>query len=181
MNLSDYKKLSHDELAYICLCREPKSRCQNEDEVYSFLAPYVFRRQEHFFVISTNVQHQVVDFANIAIGSDNHLDLSPRDVFRNAILANAHQIILAHNHPSGCPDWSADDISTTAKLVDCGRLIGIPVVDHILIYNDEFINLASQCDLYKLGTFRDSRGLTCNNDYTYKVIAQLTSPEGQLD
>jgi hypothetical protein len=60
MNLQDYKNMSHDELAYLAFCREPKARCSCDEEVYTFLRPFSFKQQEHFFAISTDVQHHVV-------------------------------------------------------------------------------------------------------------------------
>lgn len=170
MNLQDYKNMSHDELAYLAFCREPKARCSCDEEVYTFLRPFSFKQQEHFFAISTNAQHHVVDFTTTAIGLDDHVPVHPRDIFRNAILANAHQIILAHNHPSGSPYWSDEDIRTTARLVTCGQIIGIPVVDHILIYGDCFSSLASICEVASLGITKDTQGRTHSNDYTFKFL-----------
>jgi DNA repair protein RadC len=170
MNLQDYKNMSHDELAYLAFSREPKPLCRYDSEAYQLLKPYAFKPQEYFFAVSTDVQHHVVDFTVASIGQDDHVPVHARDIFRNAISANAHQIILAHNHPSGSPYWSDEDIRTTARLVTCGQILGIGIVDHILLFGDGYSSLASLCDVQKLGAATDFQGNLHSNDYTFKVL-----------
>lgn len=177
MNYSDYLNLSHEELAYMCLCRENKPTCRYDTEVYRFLKPYAYKTQEHFFAIATNNQHNVVDFSVTAIGTNNQVPLHPRDIFRNAILANANQIILAHNHPSLSPFWSNEDLWTTAKFVSCGKLLNIHIVDHILIYGDNFSSLASFCEMQKLGACYDSQGNMHPNEFTLNLIKAFNDAE----
>lgn len=177
MNYSDYLNLSKEELAYMCLCRESKPVCRYDEEVYRFLKPYAYKTQEHFFAIATDNQHRVVDFSITAIGTNNRVTLHPRDIFRPAIMANAHQIILAHNHPSGSPFWSDEDLRTTAKFVACGKILNIGVVDHILIYGDSFSSLASFCEMQNLGVYFDDQGNLHSNEYTLKLISAFDDAE----
>ena len=75
-------------------------------------------------------------------GTAHSVEIHPRDVFRRAIRSNAAGIALAHNHPSGDPTPSPEDLELTRRLVECGRLLGIPVVDHVVMTRNKFRSLA---------------------------------------
>ena len=89
--------------------------------------------REVFSVILLDVKNRVIGINVVSIGSLSASVVHPREVFKAAILANAASIILTHNHPSGDPAPSKEDISITARLVQAGRLMDIPVLDHIII------------------------------------------------
>ena len=90
--------------------------------------------REHFAALFVNALHQVTGAHVVAIGGQHEITtLEPRTVFRAAIAACASGIILGHNHPSGDPTPSPEDITTTAALMAAGKLLGIPVVDHIIV------------------------------------------------
>ena len=89
--------------------------------------------REVFSVILLDVKNRVIGINVVSIGSLSASVVHPREVFKAAILANAANIILTHNHPSGDPAPSKEDINITARLVQAGRLIDIPVLDHIII------------------------------------------------
>ena len=89
--------------------------------------------REVFSVILLDVKNRVIGINVVSIGSLTASVVHPREVFKAAILANAANIILTHNHPSGDPAPSKEDINITARLVQAGRLIDIPVLDHIII------------------------------------------------
>ena len=94
--------------------------------------------REHFAALFVNAQHQVTGAHVVAIGGQHCIGtLEPRTVFRAAIAACAAGLILGHNHPSGDPSPSAEDITTTAVLMAEGKLLGIPVVDHIIVTRHE--------------------------------------------
>lgn len=76
----------------------------------------------------------------ISLGSISSTFVSPRDIFRMALLKNAAQIILLHNHPSGDPQPSSDDIKITEVICDLGTMIGIDLIDHIIIGDNEFFS-----------------------------------------
>jgi DNA repair protein RadC len=93
--------------------------------------------REHFAALFLNGVHQVTGAHVIAIGGQHGIGtIEARTVFRAAIAACASGVILGHNHPSGDPSPSAEDIATTAKLMAAGKLLGIPVVDHIIVTRD---------------------------------------------
>lgn len=89
--------------------------------------------REIFAVMLLNTKNHVIGINVVSIGSLTASVVHPREVFKAAILANAASIILVHNHPSGDPAPSKEDISVTTRLIQAGRLMDIPVLDHIVI------------------------------------------------
>ena len=89
--------------------------------------------REVFSVILLDVKNRVIGINVVSIGSLTASVVHPREVFKAACLANAASIILTHNHPSGDPAPSKEDISVTTRLIQAGRLMDIPVLDHIVI------------------------------------------------
>jgi DNA repair protein RadC len=88
---------------------------------------------EEFRVLLLNTKHALIRVSEVSRGSLNASIVEPREVFQNAIAASAAAVILAHNHPSGDPTPSAEDVSITKRLVKAGELLGISVLDHIII------------------------------------------------
>ncbi|KFZ25873.1 MAG: hypothetical protein KQ78_01829 [Candidatus Izimaplasma bacterium HR2] len=89
--------------------------------------------QEKFWVIALNTKNKIIGIGQISSGTLNCSIVHPRDVFKYAIAENCSSIILMHNHPSGNPEPSGEDFKITEKLCDCGELLGIKVLDHIII------------------------------------------------
>ncbi|QPA30230.1 RadC family protein [Thermaerobacillus caldiproteolyticus] len=100
-----------------------------------------FLSQEHFVAIYLNTKNQVIHRKTVFIGSLNASIVHPREVFKEAIKRSAASIICAHNHPSGDPTPSREDLEVTKRLVECGRMIGIEVLDHLIIGDQKFISL----------------------------------------
>ncbi|WP_308422155.1 RadC family protein [Pullulanibacillus camelliae] len=100
-----------------------------------------FLSQEHFVALFLNTKNQVIHRQTIFIGSLNASIVHPREVFKEAIKRSAASIICFHNHPSGDPTPSREDIDVTKRLVECGLLLGIDVLDHIVIGDRKFISL----------------------------------------
>ncbi|MEZ7170819.1 DNA repair protein RadC [Sporosarcina sp. OR05] len=97
--------------------------------------------QEHFVVLFLNVKNEVLHKQTIFIGSLNSSIVHPREVFREAVKRSAASIIAAHNHPSGNPAPSPEDIEVTKRLVEAGSIIGIDLLDHVIIGDHKFISL----------------------------------------
>jgi len=104
------------------------------------------RRAEEVFAIATlDVKNKVTGVFEVSTGTLTSSLVTPREVFKRAILQNAAGIVLAHNHPSGVADASSDDISITKKLQKAGKIMGINVVDHIVIGSrDNFISMQEE-------------------------------------
>jgi DNA repair protein RadC len=95
------------------------------------------KRTEEVFVMATiDVRNKVTGLFEVSTGTLNSSLVTPREVFKRAILQNAAGIVLGHNHPSGNTDASSDDINITKKLVKSGKILGVNVVDHIIIGNE---------------------------------------------
>ena len=97
--------------------------------------------EEHFCIFCLNTKNKIVGVHTISIGSLNASTVHPREVFKAAMLNNACSIICLHNHPSGDPEPSREDIETTRRLVKAGDILGIDVLDHIIIGDGRYTSL----------------------------------------
>ena len=98
-----------------------------------FLSPMEDMGQEAFVVMTLTTKNDVIQKHLVSLGTLNSSLVHPRETFRPAILDSAASIIVAHNHPSGDPTPSAEDIKITKQLVSAGEILGIKVLDHIII------------------------------------------------
>jgi len=97
--------------------------------------------QEHFVVLFLNIKNQIIHKQTIFIGSLNASIVHPREIFREAVKRSAASIICAHNHPSGVPTPSTEDIEVTKRIVEAGYIIGIELIDHVIIGDHQYISL----------------------------------------
>jgi DNA repair protein RadC len=115
--------------------------------VFAFMQAYADREAcEAFWLLSLDAQHQLTAGAPIVItrGILTSSLVHPREVFAPAILQAAAAVILVHNHPSGCPTPSADDRVVTEQLVAAGKLLDIPVHDHVIIGRGRYVSFAEE-------------------------------------
>ncbi|RKP54241.1 JAB domain-containing protein [Cohnella endophytica] len=98
-------------------------------------------KEEHFVCLFMNSKNQVVGRQTLSIGSLNASIVHPREVFRAAIRRSSASILCAHNHPSGDPTPSPEDVQLTKRLGEAGKLIGIELLDHLVIGDNRFISL----------------------------------------
>ncbi len=117
------KKITNPELAYAMIKRR--------------LSDY---RKEHFFVISLNSRNKITGIDEISIGTMEASLVHPRETFGAAIRRNAVKVIIAHNHPSGDPEPSEDDINITKRLKEAGSILGIELLDHIVVCRNSFFS-----------------------------------------
>ena len=89
--------------------------------------------REHFVTLMLDAKNRVIGLHTVSIGTLSAALVSPREVFKAAILANAASIILAHNHPSGDTTPSPEDIKVTDTLKQAGQILGIDVLDHVIV------------------------------------------------
>ncbi|MEK3726203.1 RadC family protein [Paenibacillus sp. FSL H8-0034] len=101
----------------------------------------MYQQREHFIAIFLNTKNAVIAKEIISIGSLNAAIVHPRELFRAAIKRAAASIICAHQHPSGDPTPSQEDIQLTIRLMEAGEIIGIEVLDHIVLGHDQFVSL----------------------------------------
>ena len=126
--------------------RIPADEFRRADASKASEAARLFRRimaaapeKEHFFVLPLNSDlHAICEPIDVSQGSVSRTPVHPRDVFCEAVRYRAFAIIVAHNHPSGNPEPSQEDIAITERLIETGRLLGIKVIDHIILGSPEY-------------------------------------------
>lgn len=131
--------------------QEQANQINNPSDIYDLLESRAYGLpQEHFWVIMLDVKNRVIDLpTEVSLGTIDTALVHPRDVFSKPIRFAAAGIIIAHNHPSGDPTPSAQDIGLTKRIIACGEMLGIRVLDHIVIGKQspdhpEFISLRQQ-------------------------------------
>ncbi|AEB29533.1 DNA repair protein RadC [Carnobacterium sp. 17-4] len=98
-------------------------------------------QQEHLVVLYLNTKNEIIKKETIFIGGLNSSIAHPREIFKGAVRYSAARMIVGHNHPSGNPEPSEADIQFTRRMSECGELMGIDLLDHIIIGEHEFISL----------------------------------------
>ena len=98
-------------------------------------------QQEHVIVLFLNTKNKIIKKETIFIGGLNSSVAHPREIFKGAVRYSAARLIVSHNHPSGNPDPSEADLSFTRRMVECGELMGIELLDHVIIGETGFISL----------------------------------------
>lgn len=121
---------------------DAKFTIRSPKDAASFLmADMTSLKQEHFVVLFLNIKNQVLHRQTIFVGSLNASIVHPREIFREAVRRSAASIVCAHNHPSGNPAPSPEDIAVTKRLMEAGSIVGIELLDHIIIGDHQFISL----------------------------------------
>nr|WP_272949962.1 DNA repair protein RadC [Brevibacillus laterosporus] len=100
--------------------------------------------QEHFVCLFLNTKNQVIGKKTVFVGSLDSSIVHPRDIYREAIKRSSASIICLHNHPSGDPAPSKEDINVTKILLQAGDLVGIPLLDHVIIGDGRYVSLKEQ-------------------------------------
>ncbi len=104
-----------------------------------------YLKKEIFKALLLDTKNQVIKIIDVSIGSLNSSIVHPREVFCEAIKSGCNSIIFVHNHPSGDPTPSSEDIKTTQRLEECGNILGIRVLDHIIIGDGKYISFKDKC------------------------------------
>jgi len=100
------------------------------------------RDREHCLLVTLDVKHRLVGVGTVSVGTADHTFMAPREVFRDALLAGASAVFLAHNHPSGDASPSADDRQVTRRLAQAGALLGVELLDHLVVGDPGWVSLA---------------------------------------
>jgi DNA repair protein RadC len=115
--------------------------------IYDVFGYLRYEPKEQFIVVNLNNQYQVMNFEVVAKGTVNQVTLRPAEVLRTAVVINAPAIIIIHNHPSGVPSPSINDINFTKRIINAGKLLSIEVIDHIIIGESTFESLKQRGDI----------------------------------
>jgi DNA repair protein RadC len=100
------------------------------------------RDREHCVLVSVDVRHRLLGLRTVSVGTVDHTFMGPREIFRDALGAGASAVFLAHNHPSGDPEPSAEDRQITRRLARAGATIGVEVLDHLVVGDPGWVSLA---------------------------------------
>ncbi len=100
--------------------------------------------KENFLVVCLNSANKIIKYEVVSVGNLNSSVVHPREIFKVAIENSSASIILIHNHPSENPDPSSEDISITKKIVDAGKIIDIPVFDHLIVAGNSFTSFVEK-------------------------------------
>lgn len=106
-----------------------------------FMEKLRHENREHFLAALLNVKNELITYDEVSVGELSSTIVHPREAFQLAVRRSAAGVIFIHNHPSGDPEPSAEDIRTTKRLIGCGELMGIPVLDHIIIGDGVYTSL----------------------------------------
>ena len=99
------------------------------------------KKKEHFWVICLDTRNRLISWKQVSVGSLDTSIVHPREVFREAISCSAASVIFVHNHPSGDPEPSKEDVELTKRLAKAGEIIGIDVLDHIIVCDSSYLSL----------------------------------------
>jgi DNA repair protein RadC len=111
------------------------------NKIYKLLKPYYFNEsKEILMIVSLNSRNKVIAIDKVSIGTVNQSLVHPREVFETAIKRRASYFVVSHNHPSNDVNPSDEDIQITNKLYELSKLIGIPLIDHIIMSRNEYFS-----------------------------------------
>lgn len=127
-------------LAY--LAPEKRPRITSPQDAANLMMPRLrFLPQEHFMALLLNTKNEVLAEITVSVGTLNASMAHPREIFREAVKRSSAGVLLLHNHPSGDPQPSPEDVSLTKQLVQSGELLGIEVVDHLIIGDGCYVSM----------------------------------------
>ena len=129
------RRLSRSRLGHSIIIRSPRDAADHVMDELRYL------KKEHFLCLFLNTKNHVIARETISIGTLNAALVHPREVFRAAMKHNSASIICVHNHPSGDPTPSSEDISLTKRLAEAGQLVGIELLDHVIVGDGRFVSL----------------------------------------
>lgn len=127
------------------IASKPVSRVVNTTNPQTIAALFMeelrYEKKENFRIILLNARGDLISIETISVGALTSALVHPREVFRPAVKKSAAAVVLVHNHPSGDPTPSKEDFETTWRLMECGELMGIQVVDHLVIGDGTFVSI----------------------------------------
>ena len=121
----------------------PKERYTSPQQVFETFFFLNNETKEYFFALHLDGKNRIVAIEVVSMGSLNQSIVHPREVFKTALLSSAAAIILVHNHPTGDPSPSREDLEITRRLREAGELLGVKVLDHIII-GETFLSFVTQ-------------------------------------
>lgn len=125
-----------------------RPRIHGPDDIIGYVEAHMrYRPREQFAVVLLDTRHRIIRHVVISSGGLSSSVIQPRDIFHEAVRANAAAVILVHNHPSGDPFPSRADQDSTKKIVELGDALGVPVLDHIIVASESTLSMR-ECNLF---------------------------------
>jgi DNA repair protein RadC len=128
------------ELGKRLLKEKPAALYLKPEDIWEKLKDYREHKKEHFIIFYLDSRNREIKNEVVSVGSLNANLVHPREVFEPAVKNLAAQVILAHNHPSGDPEPSEDDLALNKRLAEAGKILGIEVIDHIIIAKSGYLS-----------------------------------------
>jgi len=122
----------------------PDSRVKTSGEVFNLFSFLGNETKEVFIALHLDSKNRLLCLDHVSVGSLNASVVHPREVFKSVLLSSAAAVILLHNHPSGDPTPSREDLELTGRLREAGELLGIRVLDHVIIGSGCYVSLADR-------------------------------------
>jgi len=117
-------------------------KANNPEEIYKSMYAESMSDRECMWVLHLNTQNEIIEKELVSMGSLNQTIAHPREVFRKAVIKSTNNIIIVHNHPSGCLDASREDIEIKERFRSAGKILGINLIDFIIISNRGYRSLS---------------------------------------
>jgi len=132
--------ISEEITAYL----QPNQRYTSPSQVFEMFSFLMQETKEMFITLHLDGKNRIIVMDLVSIGTLNQSLVHPRSIFQTACLSNAAAIICVHQHPTGDPSPSSEDIAITRRLKECGELMGIKVLDHIIVGDGEYLSFVER-------------------------------------
>ena len=130
-----------------------RKKIQSPNDIFNIAQNVIHANEyteENLWLITLDTKNNITGIFTVSTGSLNSTIVHPREIFKRAVLQNAASIIICHNHPSGDPAPSQEDINITKRIYDAGKILGIELLDHIIIGDNKYTSLKEKGVLYTL-------------------------------
>lgn len=128
-------------ISKVVLLKERDKISSPNDIAKILMKDMVFLKQEVLKLVMLDTKNNIIGLKDVFVGSLNTSIVHPREIFKEALKRSSSSIIVCHNHPSGDPTPSKEDIDITIRLKECGRIIGIDLLDHLIIGKNQYVSL----------------------------------------
>lgn len=121
-----------------------RKKIQSPNDIFNIAQNVIHANEyaeENLWLITLDTKNNITGIFTVSTGSLNSSIVHPREIFKRAVLQNAASIIICHNHPSGNPAPSQEDINITKRIYDAGKILGIELLDHIIIGDNKYTSL----------------------------------------
>ncbi|HEX2027469.1 MAG TPA: DNA repair protein RadC [Nitriliruptorales bacterium] len=129
--------------AFVLADIEQRPQVGSPEDAAALVGPELAGRdRERCVALLLDTKHRVIALGTVSVGSVDHTFMAPREILRDALIANASAVVLGHNHPSGDPEPSRDDELVTGRIVRAAEVVGVDLLDHVIVGGTRWVSLA---------------------------------------